>query len=150
MKITKMPSPILWALKYAVGVKQGDCFTNCGYATILPSIDCDYSDMVNERGLIIEYVIGILSPPEHEPTPHAWLKVKHQDEIYYWDPTLQENSDLWNWSLHKFGYEQTHTFSHQEILDWWKYKYPHKARDSNGIPEGKCRFPIIDHEKVLQ
>ncbi|HCM1039271.1 MULTISPECIES: hypothetical protein [Vibrio harveyi group] len=150
MKITKMPYPFLWALKSSVGVNQGECFTNCGFATILPSVDCNYSDMVKERGLKIEYVIGILSPPGHEPTPHAWLKVTDQDKIYYWDPTLQEHSGLWNSSLNKFGYEQTHTFNHQEILDWWKHKYPNRPKDSNGIPEGNSRFPIVDHAKVLQ
>lgn len=151
MKITKMPTPILWALKHSTGVKKGDCFTNCGHATILPSIiDCDYSDRIKNSGLTIEYIIGILSPPGHESTPHAWLKAKRHDKNYYWDPTLQENSSLWNMSYDKFVYEQTHSFDSQEIIDWWKHKYPDKSKDSNGVPEGNCRFPIICHKKILQ
>jgi hypothetical protein len=143
----RIPTTVLWALKDTFPIDKGDCFTNAGLATLMKS---NYSALMNDGEFAIDYVLGLLTPPNHEVVAHAWLKATRNEKVVYWDPTLQVHSPSWNLSPHKFHYQALHVMSAQELSSWLREKYPDRDFTVNGIPYGNCRLPIINLQGEIE
>ena len=145
-----MPTAVLWALLYTLCIDKGECFTNAGLATLLTLMKSNYSALMNDEGFVIDYVLGLLTPPNHEAVAHAWLKATRKEKVVYWDPTLQVHSPSWNLSPHNFHYQAFHVLSAQELSLWLREKYPDRKFTVHGIPHGDCRLPIINQQGAIE
>lgn len=150
MIVCKMPDPIQWALQNRFRVASGECFTNCGLATILTLTESGYSDVLASSGYTINYILGTLTPPGYETVGHAWLKATRGSMSEIWDPTLQVNSQLWNAGQSKFNYVAVREFSAEQLVQWFRERYPNNRLTSELVPEGRCRFPIIDKNRTVK
>lgn len=151
MRIARIPEDILWQLKVLFPIKQGECFSNSGVATICALGDYDYSQKVKNHQLLIRYALGFLSPPGYDTVPHAWLVCTKDNKVTFpWDATLQVNSPLWNRQSQDFRYETKHILTADELRNWLRKKYPDREFTTDGIPHGNCSFPIINQTGVIE
>lgn len=145
-----IPSSILWAMQKTIPIDKGECYTNCGLATLLTSGGTEYSEQLRAEGVSIEYALGILTPPGHEPVLHAWLKATSEEGMTFWDPTLQTHSRLWNQSNPSFTYELKYLLSGKDLVSSFASRYPGVPVNDYGIPHGLCRFPVINERGDIE
>lgn len=139
-----IPNEIHGTLRSFLKIEQGQCYTNCGLAVLLATGNNDFSALLCTRNWSISYALGIPTPPNHPPEPHAWLEAAHGNLTIYRDPTLQENSYLWNMRNKEFLYDAEVKFSANELKSWLSCKYFDRDFDELGIPSGSCHFPTIN------
>lgn len=97
MRISRIPDDILWQMRMLFPIKQGECFSNCGVATIFALGDYDYAKKVKDHQILIRYALGFIRPPGYDTVPHAWLVCTQNNKVTFTrDATLQVNSKLWN------------------------------------------------------
>jgi hypothetical protein len=151
MLVARIPEDILWSLNILCRIKQGECFSNSGVATICNLGDYEYSKKIKSHQFLIRYALGFLSPPGHYTVPHAWLIcTKDNKTTFYWDPTLQVHSSLWNQKIREFRYATRHVLTPDELRNWFRNKYPDRELTIDGIPDGNCRFPIINQAGLIE
>jgi hypothetical protein len=151
MLVKNISEDILWHLQILFPIKQGECFSNSGVATICAPGCYEYSRKIKYCRLLVRYALGFLRPPGHEPVPHAWLVCTEENKAtFFWDATLQVNSPLWGRKSHEFRYEVKHILTADELRNWLFKKYPDRDISIDGIPEGICRFPIINQAGVIE
>lgn len=148
--ICTIPDHILFVLKQQFLIEKGECFTNCGLATILTKTKNKYSTALASLDYEINYTLGTLTPPGHETVGHAWLKATHDQSTKIWDPTLQINSRLWNSDPTVFRYVAVREFSANQLLEWLWKKYPNRPMTPQLIPAGLCRFPVISDHGIIE
>lgn len=132
------PDTMICDLKKANADLNGRCFENCTIAVL-----------AFQGKWILEYVVGYLTPPGYASVPHAWLSLHQADGVVFIDPTLQGSSSLWQTCRHEFIYDEHFRFSHEELLHWFRERYPDRNFSDLGIPDGPIRGPIINDSGVI-
>lgn len=157
MKITRIPSELSWMLRVHDLDTRGECYFNSGSLVILSAFENKFSTWLSNNSWQITYILGILTPPPHDeklgisydtsPEPHAWIEAKDNDgNIYWWDPTLQQNSRVWAARHRDFMYDKRHEMNAEQIKLWFSENYKGAEFTDYGVPECDCSFPKIDLE----
>lgn len=151
MLISRISEDILCSLNDLFPIEKGECYSNSGVAAVCASEDNEYSRKIKIHKLFIRYALGFLSPPGYETIPHSWLIItKDNNFTFLSDVTLQLHSPLWNKNSDAFRYEIKHILTADEIRIFFRKSYPNREFRSDGIPNGKCRFPIINQAGIIE
>lgn len=148
IKISKMPKDLIEELHFVMNIRRGECFTNCGYAVLginhTKEINT-FSQKFSKFGGVLKYNLGMMTAHTGEIVGHAWLSHHLNEEVSYWDPTLQLTRFEWTQYNNKFRYLLRKQFSGDELVIWLQTQYPNRITDEKGIPLGRCGFPNINN-----
>jgi len=118
----------------------GRCFENCVVAVLgLPA------------ALRLQYVLGFVTPPGYKTETHAWLLQEEGASVaVYLDPTLQDDSKLWQLRSRDFIYDERYRLTKDELLAWFRSRYVDRKFSEIGVPEGTIRGPIITEAGAME
>ena len=126
------PGEMMSVLKDADATLVGNCFENCVIAVLALHASNN-----------LEYVLGFLTSPDRKMVAHAWLRYDGGSVPIYLDPTLQATSPLWNRMKQEFLYDERFSYAREQLVQYFKDKYPGRDFSDSGIPSGRVTGPVI-------
>lgn len=148
--IKSIPTVLYLEYRNYLNFAQNKCYENCGSMVLFQYGDNDFSQYCRENNYRIIYCLGFMKDCFGATHPHAWIRVDHNGESIYCDPTLQFTSSTWNFKRTQFHYSIVREMTAQEIKDFFLLNYPDREINDYGIPLGLCQFPILSSDgKVL-